>query len=116
MYRSLTTDELALQTIFDHHFGRCGPLVSDPLCETLPDISPSLIDLPRKAAKVLVERFTPALEALNAQIYKDQRYQVNPPSLWTREENRNSTITLSHEQMHAVAKRLAKELKRSDKP
>lgn len=75
--RSLTRSEIALQQALNSRLGRCGRLVSDPLCERLPDLEPDDVRPPADVQEAAWNRLRPAIERVNARLPEEHRYRCD---------------------------------------
>jgi hypothetical protein len=75
--RSLTRSEIALQQALNSRLGRCGELLSDPLCERLPDLEPDDVRPPVAVQEAAWNRLLPAIERVNARLPEEHRYRCD---------------------------------------
>jgi hypothetical protein len=75
--RSLTVGELAFQRALNRHLGKTGAILSDALCERLPDMPPS--DLrPARALQVEAwQRLQPTMARVDAHVAEPERYRYD---------------------------------------
>lgn len=81
--RSMTRAELELQMAFNAHLGKCGDLISDPLCEKLHDVRPDDIRPPVEVQQETWDRLQPPIRTVNAVLPKEHRYRFDvkePPA------------------------------------
>lgn len=107
--RSLTHAELALQRALNRRLGACGDLLSDPLCERLPDVQADEIRPSLAAQQALWERVLPDVLRANARLPEAHRYRkdvrAGAPS--------PDALVLSHEQIEVIADALAEGIART---
>lgn len=77
--RSLTAAETVLMRDLNARHGKAAALVSDRLCERLPDIPPDRAAPSAAALAGLLRRMRRAMRRVNAQLPPDQRYRLKPP-------------------------------------
>ena len=81
--RSMTRAELELQMAFNAHLGKCGDLISDPLCEKLHDVDPDDIRPSVEVQQACWDRLQPPIRVVNAALPADHHYRFDvkePPS------------------------------------
>jgi len=109
--RSLTRGELELQLAFNRVFGKCGDLVSDPLCEQLTDVKADRVLPSEEVQHELWSRMRKARRVVNTYAEPAHRYNFDmaePCPL-------NGMAELTAEQMRVIAESLATRLRRTSK-
>lgn len=109
--RSMTRSELRLQKGVNSVLGMSGQLVSDQLCDNMPDIK-SEKSLPSEdIQRAMLERLKSACEYVDSHAANEHRY--NDVILPVNEESlRDDNYSFSGQQIDIVAKGLAGEIKR----
>lgn len=109
--RSLSMPEIALQRLFNKHFGKAShKFVSDVLCNSFPEPSaqePRLLPS-NKEAQELIKRIEPHVLHLNTYLQDEERLDCTIPEI-TKEQH-FSTITLSEEKLDLIIFEMAKRL------
>lgn len=106
--RSLSMPEIALQRLFNQHFGKASHrFVSDVLCNSFPE---PCADEPKplpsyKDAQDLLKRVAPSILALNAYLQDDQKLNLALSS--KTEEPDSSTIALSKAKIDSIISEMA---------
>jgi len=117
--RSMTRAELAVQQVLNRHLGECGELVSDPLCELLPDIEPEDVYPSLAVQEQLWDRLRPFIDRVNARLPVDHQYQcdlreppvrLDPPALHLEQ------ITVIADSLGAEIARLRQSAAQSGRP
>lgn len=104
--RSMTYSELMLQKELNRFLGSSGNLLSDPLCEELPDIEPDIILPPLFVQEAIWKQVQPAIERINKRLPEAHRYQCDirqPDAL-------PETLTFNQRQIEVIAESLGKEI------
>ncbi len=105
--RSMTYPELVLQMELNRILGESGDLISDPLCEKLPDISPDSILPPLDVQEAMWEKIKPDVERVNTHLPLQHQYRCDieePPPL-------PEQLCYSYEQISVIAEALGNEIK-----
>lgn len=64
--RSLTKGEIVLQRYLNKTLGECATLISDSLCEQLPNIQSEMLELSLEGKKIFVTKMNPIMTEINA--------------------------------------------------
>ena len=107
--RSLTRGELELQLAFNRAMGRSGDLLSDPLCEQLPDVRADAVFPSVEVQKQLWDRMRKDRGIVNTFVGPEHGYIFDQAPAGPLD----GTINLSQEQVRVLAEALAARLKRS---
>jgi hypothetical protein len=106
----MTYHELELQRLFNARLGGpCGAMLSDRLCEEAPEIAADEIRPVLKNQQRAIERLRPVLEAINARIPPEARYDfdVAAPRRFKADDFR-----FSRRQIEIIVEGLADEIER----
>ncbi len=104
--RSLTESELYVQSVFNRYLGKCCGLISDPLCELLPDVKSDVI-LPDYAVQMdMVNRLKSYILSVNS-MFPDEAYRCDAV-----ESGRSISgeKVFSKEQLDVICESLAKRI------
>lgn len=104
--RSLTAGELAFQRALNRHLGKAGVLLSDALCERLPDLRPSELRPSRASQQALWQRLGPAMARVDARVAAPERYHYD-----VRDGDDDAAV-LGAEQIEVVADAMGREIAR----
>jgi hypothetical protein len=104
--RSMTYSELIMQQNLNRILGSSGRLLSDPLCEQLPDINPSQLLPPLCVQKIICTKLLPTIEHINKQLPKIHQYQydIQLP------KPKPNQLYFSEEQVKTITKSLGEEI------
>ena len=104
--RSMTRGEIRLQLEFNRILGKCGNLISNPLCEKLTDIEPDRMIPSLAFQKSFFKCIEPALARANALLKKEDQYrfELQKPT----EETDN--YVFNREQIRVIAENLGGEI------
>lgn len=72
--RSLTRAELIFQREFNKNLGKCGGLISDVLCNELPDIESELMLPSKEVQERMLERMKGHIDFVNSKVDQQHRY------------------------------------------
>lgn len=106
--RSMTIAELELQRKLNMVLGKSGKILSDILCNELPELPADLIVPSEEVQYQTLSRFEQAMTNVNAMIPQSQHYHrdICPESNFATE-----TFTFSSEQLSAIANGLGNQIK-----
>jgi hypothetical protein len=106
--RALTWSELRLQRALNVHLGRAGHVLSDPLCERLPDITPERLAPSPEIQSAMASYLAPVLAEMNAQIPEAHRYHFD----LTVGDPLPEALVFTEEQNEVIAAGLGGEIRR----
>ena len=106
--RSMTISELKMQQILNKILGKSGNLLSDPLCERLPDIEPSQIYLPKDVQEFIWQKVLPSIKSINSRIPDSQHYECDI----LETEPVPEIYTFTNDQIKVITESLGGEIKR----
>lgn len=104
--RSMTYAELELQRALNSQIGPSGDILSDPLCEELPDVKSEKWIPGIEAQQALWDKNAPAIEYVNGLVAPEDRYEfdrLDPVEPGER-------LTLSRAQLELIGRVLGKEI------
>ncbi|NHK29526.1 hypothetical protein FF098_016575 [Parvularcula flava] len=110
--RSVTNGELMLQLEFNRHLGkRSSSLISDPLCNQLPDIKSEYPAIYREELAPFIERMKQAVAPVNALLPPEEAYVV--PSIDEAIQKFGNPddpqlMSFSRQQLEVIARKLSK--------
>jgi hypothetical protein len=110
--RSMSNAELVLQREFNKHLGRrSSSLISDPLCNQLPNVKSEYPAVGREDLEVFLDRMQIMINAVNTDLPTDERYRV--PSIDEAVGRFSSPsdaqkLVFTQEQIEVIAKRISK--------
>lgn len=108
--RSLTLGELEAQRFLNQHLGKSGNLLSDRLCEELPDIRSEKLLPDQEAQRELLDRLGPYIESVNKKTQPNHQYKKD---LLTPSANKTeSTYKFTSEQLRIIIGGLGKAILR----
>jgi hypothetical protein len=108
--RSLTYSELTLQKFLNVHLGKSGRILSDRLCEKLPNIKSEKLLPDIETQKQLWERLMPAIEKVNSYVDSKHHYTKDLRNAFI--DQSQSSLEFSLEQMKEIAAGFSEEIKR----
>ncbi|WP_153010506.1 hypothetical protein [Falsirhodobacter sp. alg1] len=107
--RSLTRGELELQLAFNRVFGKSGDMLSDPLCEQLPEIKADKVLPSLDVQKALWDNMRKDRRVVNTFAGPTHGYAFDSGEPCTLDDN----ISLSREQIRVMVESVALRLKRN---
>lgn len=105
--RSLTEGELAFQRALNRHLGKAGVILSDALCEGMPDRVATMPLPQRQLQDAMWQRLGPAMAEVNALVPEEERYRSD-----VRNPSAASPPTLDAAQIDVIADALGAEIRR----
>lgn len=109
--RSMTRSELRFQKALNAVLGKSGNLVSDELCNTLPDIRPEAALPGEKEQEAMLSRLSQACQYVDGFVAPEHRYQVGVVPVDKDKLNFNH-YDFTGEQVDVISKSLGKEIKK----
>ncbi len=115
--RSLTRSELMLQRKFNEHYGRkCGQMISDPLCEQLPEIASERPYFTDRDVRAFYDKHGSAIAQTNQLLPEDARYAGLQDAIGkTQPESAPSLYEFTEEQLDVIARSVCQHLGASSK-
>ncbi|MDP5292268.1 hypothetical protein Q9290_08205 [Oceanimonas sp. CHS3-5] len=104
--RSLTSSELYIQSSFNKHLGKCSALISDPLCELLPNVKADVILPDTKTQTEMLERIKEDINFVNKK-FPNEAYRFD---VTESQDSIKNKMTLSTEQLEVICNSLAKRI------
>jgi hypothetical protein len=109
--RSLTAGELALQSAFNRFYGKGSHrLISDPLCNDLPDIKSEFPALREAQLATFLKRMRGLVLPVNARLPENEHYHVPRASdaiSRFRDPYDPKLLSFSHDQLEVIARELS---------
>ena len=108
--RGMTRAELALQMALNRRIGRAGRILSDALCEGLPEVPPDRIRPDPGCQRAMCDRLAPTLARVNVHLHEVERYRpdIDPASAGTDD----ATLSFRPEQIERIGTALGDEIRR----
>lgn len=106
--RALTWSELRFQNALNAQLGRSGRLLSDPLCEQLPDIEPERYAPSLATQSAIWAHLHPMLTELNTRIPEAHRYQFDALTA----DPLPGDLAFTEEQIRVISAALGEEIRR----
>ena len=107
--RSLTRAEMEMQIVLNGLFGRCGELLSDPLCEGLPEMRADEVRPSLAAQERLWARLSPVIERVNDALDPAHRYRRDVDAV---EPTAPDSLALTPDQLRIAVASLGAEIAR----
>lgn len=106
--RSMKFAELELQRMLNLVLGECGGIMSDRLCNELPELPADAIFPSKEVQCKMLSRLEPAIASVNSMVDKSQQYyhDIRPETNFS-----TKTLTFTNEQLSVIANGLAGEIK-----
>lgn len=104
--RSLTAGELAFQRTLNRHIGKAGAILSDALCERLPDLPPSDLRPARALQEEMWQRLQPAMARVDARVAEPEHYRYD------LRDGEGDALVLGAEQIEVIADAMGAEIRR----
>ena len=108
--RGMTRAELALQAALNRRVGRAGRILSDALCNGLPELPPDRIYPDPACQRAMCERLAPALAHVNAHLPEVERYRCDMRT--AAESADGATLSFGPEQIELIGAALGSEIRR----
>jgi hypothetical protein len=112
--RSMTRSELRFQKALNTVLGKSGYLVSDELCNTLPDVRSEAALPGVKEQEEMLERLSRTCEYVNEFVAPEHRYQLNVLPIDEPDGGLNH-YDFTGEQIDVISKSLGREIQKSRK-
>lgn len=104
--RSLTESELYFQSVFNRYLGKCSGLISDPLCELLPNVKSDVILPDYEVQMATIDRLRRYIDIVNER-FPNEAYRSD---MAEPERSVNLDKVLSKEQVDVLCESLAKRI------
>jgi hypothetical protein len=106
--RAPSYSELVLQTEINRILGKSGKILSDPLCEQLPDVISEKLLPPLEVQEKIWEKVKPVVERINLHLAPEHQYRcdIQPPVPLP------DSLCFSHDQIRVIAASLGGEISR----
>ena len=108
--RGMTRAELTLQAALNRKIGKAGRILSDALCEELPDLPSDRIRPDLACQQAMCERLVPTLARVNAYLDEEERYR--PDIERSPDTNGDLALEFSGQQIGVIGAALGAEIRR----